>query len=487
MPKCPDKINLVPTYNLFSINFPVNMSGSATTNINYQTKAISLSSPKFSYDIPQMNISNNGINDPKSKHWPLIETWKIKKITVKKKIFGQTVPIPIQIPIATQTFYEIYILKKSAKITFFTIPSFKFQMNTTSNHKVNVNCNFTLSVEKSGGSLLAASTAESINEFYKLFHNSNIDIQTMSTTDRSNYINNMLSDPNFLATSFAATSTLILAYILRDGLTLNFTVLKALVTTLNWTVNSFYIEFGDLNINIPSFQLSLDQVPGFKSPFDVLKDPITGQEHPVTVSGSQSDGLTVTIQLLSIPNLDFFSLLITCLQNTLKLATDGAGNALPGYTQSYIQDLQSTLTLLNDAEQSVTKWIQKYLGITCGLIFSFVFCPGGMSNVPPTPFYLKVQLNLTINPYKILDDLFDAAKLIENEMTKFENNFIKDLGPITPKNFHSLDNTLKSALNIVNKELKDATDSSQKLIDNKYLNKVYPVAISAFIPIAPGE
>jgi flagellar hook-basal body complex protein FliE len=108
-----------------------------------------------------------------------------------------------------------------------------------------------------------------------------------------------------------------------------------------------------------------------------------------------------------------------------------------------------------------------------------------MSNVPPTPFYLKVQLNLTINPYKILDDLFDAAKLIENEMTKFENNFIKDLGPITPKNFHSLDNTLKSALNIVNKELKDATDSSQKLIDNKYLNKVYPVTITAYIPIEP--
>lgn len=484
MPKCPDKILIVPSSDLFSINFPVNMSGSDTTNINYQTKAISLSSPKFSYDIPQMNISNNGINDPKSKHWPLIETWKTKKIKKHIKIFGQTLSISIDIPTPTQAFYEIYILKKNAKITFFTIPSFKFQMNTTSNHNVNVNCNFTLSVEANAGCLLQATTADSINGFYKQFHNSNINILTMSTTDRATYINNMLVDPNFLSTSFAATSTLILAYILRDGLTLNFTILKVLVNNLQWTVISFYIEFGDLNINIPSFLLSLDQIPGFKLPFDVLKDPITGQEHPVTVSGSLDDGLTVTIQIITIP-FDFFPILITCLTNTLKLATDGAGNALPGYTQSYVDELKNTLTLLNDGTQSITNWIDKYLGITGNIIISFVFCPAGMSNVPPTPFYLKVQLNLTINPYKILDDLFDAAELIETEMTNFENNFIKDLDKITPKNFHPLDTMLKSALNNVNKQLKDATESGQKLIDNKYINKIYTTALVAYIPIEP--
>ena len=70
-------------------------------------------------------------------------------------------------------------------------------------------------------------------------------------------------------------------------------------------------------------------------------------------------------------------------------------------------------------------------------------------------------------------------------MKKFENNFIKDLDKITPKNFHSLDNTLKSALNNVNKQLKDATESGQKLIDNKYINKNYTIYIEVYIPIEP--
>ena len=110
MPKCPKTITIVPSSDLFSINFPVNMSGSNTININYQTKAISLSTPNFYYYIPQMNTANNGINDPKSNHWPLIETWKIKKIKKHIKIFGLTFSISIDIPTPTQAFYEIYIL-----------------------------------------------------------------------------------------------------------------------------------------------------------------------------------------------------------------------------------------------------------------------------------------------------------------------------------------------------------------------------------------
>lgn len=477
--KCPEKIEVVPATNLFSINFPVNMSGSETINIDYQTKSITLNTKSFSYDIPQMNTEHNGINDPKSKHWPLIETWVTKKVTKKIKVFGKQMEIKIPVPTPTQALYEIYILKKSAKITFFTIPKFIFKMNTVSNHKANVNCNFTLTVEASGGCLLQGTTIASINSFYQVFHptNPSIDISKMSATQRSTYINNMLVDSHFLAASFAATATLILAYLLRDGLSVNFTVLKALAT-LNWTVNTFYIEFGDLNINIPSFQLSLDQI-------DILKDPLTGQEHPVTVSGSQSDGLTVTVQLLSIPNGDFFALMLTSLKNTLKAVTDATGNALPGYTQTYVNDLKDILAQLQKADDSVTKWLQEYLGISYNIIISFVFCPSGMSNVPPTPFYLKVELDLNVNPYKILDDLFDAAEVIETEMAKFENEFLADLDKITPKNFHSLDTMLKSALNAVNKELKDATESGQKIIDNKYINKIYTTALVAYIPIEP--
>jgi hypothetical protein len=36
-----------------------------------------------------------------------------------------------------------------------------------------------------------------------------------------------------------------------------------------------------------------------------------------------------------------------------------------------------------------------------------------MSNIPPTPFYLSVEIYLHVNPYKIITELFDAAEAIE--------------------------------------------------------------------------
>ena len=75
MPKCPEKITVVPVSELFSFDFITNMNGTETININYTTKPMSFSK-SFNYDILQMNTANKGINNPISKHWPLIETWK---------------------------------------------------------------------------------------------------------------------------------------------------------------------------------------------------------------------------------------------------------------------------------------------------------------------------------------------------------------------------------------------------------------------------
>ena len=197
----------------------------------------------------------------------------------------------------------------------------------------------------------------------------------------------MLGNPSFLVYGSATT---LLTYLLRDGLAAKFTVLKA-SGKLNWTLNSFYIEFGDLNITIPKFQIALD-FP------DILKDPVTGEEHPVTVTGNPDKGLFVSVQLLAIPNADFFGLMLTSLQNTLNLAKGAIGT--PSYDAAYVNGLETILAQLQNGDDQVTKWIQQYLGISFTIKISFVFCPAGMSSVPPSPFFLRIEIDLNINPYK---------------------------------------------------------------------------------------
>ena len=81
--ECPSKIEIVPTSNIFSFNFNINMSGNENANVNYSSKPITLSTKPFKYDILAINTKNKGVNDPISKHWPLIETWKTTNITKK--------------------------------------------------------------------------------------------------------------------------------------------------------------------------------------------------------------------------------------------------------------------------------------------------------------------------------------------------------------------------------------------------------------------
>lgn len=233
------------------------------------------------------------------------------------------------------------------------------------------------------------------------------------------------------------------------------------------------MEFGDLKINIPRFRIVLD-FP------DILKDPITGQEHPVTVTGNPVTGLTVTVQLLEIPNLDFYGLMLTGLQNTLNIAKQATGTAYDG---DYVKALEDILTQLRDGDNIVTKWIQKYLGISFNIIFSFVYCPAGMESVPPSPFFIKVELDLNINPYKILDDLFDAAEVIEKTMAAFEKQLLTEVKEIGPSFAHPIEHMIQGALNTLNKELQSSTSLVKKLIDNKYINTEYRVPVIAMAAI----
>jgi len=155
-----------------------------------------------------------------------------------------------------------------------------------------VSCDFSISVEGKGTCLLQASTAGLIDNFY---NDGKKILQMSNSSDRTNRIINMLANPKF---DLYVSATALLTYLLRDGLAANFTINKA-GGSVGWQLNTFYIEFGDLKITIPKFQINLD-FP------DILKDPVTGQEHPVTVSGSPDDGLMVLVQLLTIPNGDFF-------------------------------------------------------------------------------------------------------------------------------------------------------------------------------------
>ena len=283
----------------------------------------------------------------------------------------------------------------------------------------------------------------------------------------------MVKDPKFL---IYTQSTLLLTYLLRDGLTASFSVLKG-SSNINWTLNSFYIEFGDLKIQIPKFQIELN-FP------DILKDPITGQEHPVTVSANPGEGLVARVQLLSIPNGDFFGLMLTSLQTTLNQAKASTGSS---YDSNYVKELEDTLSKLKNTDDKVTKWLQKYLGISYTIIFSFVFCPAGMSNVPPTPFYLSVELDLKVNPYKIVDELFDEAESIEKTMSRFEDDFWDDVANIKNTSFaHPLEKMLHGALKQLNKELLSETKKAQKEMNNKYVNKIYSPIFVASIPIVPA-
>lgn len=466
--ECPSKTETVPVAELFSFDFTTNMNGTNTQNINYSTKPLSFSK-SFDYDILQMNTANNGINNPKSKHWPLIETWKTINTTKTVKIFGKkyTIKVPLYKP--TQALYEIYTLNRSEKITFFTIHSFKFQMNSDLKIVGSLSNNFTLSVEGKGGCLLQATTANLIDDFYK---DGKKILQMPNSTDRTNRIINMVKDPKFI---FYSEATLLLTYLLRDGLTAEFSVLKA-SSKINWTLNTFYIEFGDLKIQIPKFLIELN-FP------DILKDPITGQEHPVTVSANPGEGLIVKVQLLSIPNGDFFGLMLTSLQSTLNLAKSATGT---NYDAEYVKELEDILSQLKNADDTVTQWLEKYLGISYTITFFFVFCPAGMSNVPPTPFYLAVEIELEVNPYKIIDELFDATEAIEKTMTTFENKFWDDVDNIKHTSFaHPLEKMLQGALNKLNKELLSETKKAQNEMNNKYVNKIYSPIFYSTIPIEP--
>lgn len=467
--ECPSKTEIVPVAELFSFDFTTNMNGTNTQNINYSTTPISFSK-SFDYDILRMNTANNGINNPISKHWPLIETWKTVNTTKTVKIFGKKYKIKVPIPKPTQALYEIYTLKKREKITFFTIHSFKFQMNSDLKIVGSLSNNFSLSVEGKGGCLLQATTANLIDDFYK---DGKKILQMPNSSDRTNRIINMVKDPKFL---LYTNASLLLTYLLRDGLTAEFSVLKA-SSKINWTLNSFYIEFGDLKIQIPKFQIELD-FP------DILKDPVTGQEHPVIVSANPGEGLIAKVQLLSIPNGDFFGLMLTSLQTTLNQAKSATGSS---YDAEYVKELEDTLSKLKNADDKVTQWLQKYLGISYTIIFYFVFCPAGMSNVPPTPFYLGVELDLQVNPYKIIDELFDEAEAIEKTMSKFEDNFWDDVDNIKHTSFgHSLEKMLHGALKQLNKELLSETKKAQKEMNNKYVNKIYSPVLLANIPIVPA-
>ena len=105
MPKCPEKITVVPDSNLFSFNFTTNINGTETININYSANQIPFFTNLFKYDILEIN---KGINNPISKHWPLIETWKTINTTKIKKIFGKKYNIKIPLYKPTQTVNEIF-------------------------------------------------------------------------------------------------------------------------------------------------------------------------------------------------------------------------------------------------------------------------------------------------------------------------------------------------------------------------------------------
>lgn len=487
---CLEKISfdLAPYTPIYSFPLKTNLGGfNISDKFNLQTKPIEINTKllKSKFFKPKYIWfkQNKGCNDCEGKGLLAIPTcaYKEKKIRIKKKILGQPINVSFTIPnppgVPTKCKDQLIMYKKEIpNITLFTIPSFKF------NYNINVKANFKLdSVFQLGilgfkgiiaNSLIYQRLIKDIPQLADFIKDNKDAINKLDDPTDPNYKNNI--DVGIrLATLIMANAgevllTLVTSYMMKDSLCLSYTI-NALYGDLYFELDSFEISFGKLHIKIPKFRIEFNDL-------NLLKDQLTGKVHPITISAG-SDGLQASILLYSIED-DFFEVMIKSIEKTIEKFED--------VTDYDIDGLKAVLEILNDTNNEVKNWLEKYLGIRFRLDFYGIFCPAAMSATPPTPFILSTRFVLIINPYKILKIIFDAAESIQQATKQVEDLLLQEIKDSGIKHDPIIDDMLKGALDTINDAIADGMKYVKKGIDNKYVNKDMEKSLIINIPIEPA-
>ena len=450
---------------LFGFDFNTNIGGEVTSAIKFETDPIEISIPLSGIKIklPRVNL---GINNPIQKWYPLLYTWKQKKI--KKKIHTPLGNIPITIPIyiPTQALNEIYFTYADLPdIPLFTIPSFKFNLDISLASTFTLQSHFSIVLRGLEGLALSMVTQQIIEDAGKLEPGT---FNKMTDTEQVIFLTKLF-DELLLANIILQLK----GQLLYEGVTLAY-IINSLGGNMYINIKKLKIEFGEIPLlEIPEFILAIN-VP------DMLKDA-SGVSHPITVSVGTNGVLKVKIFLFTIKG-DFYQDIINGIEYTLSKAENA--------TRYDFTSLRKTLDFLKDTNNAAANWAKNHLGLRSEYNFYFMFCPTGMTPDPenphpPTPFFLVIETVIYFNPYKILETTLDFEEILNKAYTDFEEMITHKLKFI-PKEFkHTFDKAMSTVFRTGYKYIRKVIRDNKKRLDHKLINAERKVSAESNIPIVP--
>jgi hypothetical protein len=462
---CPESLEyegfLSTTLIAFEMN--KNISGSTTQTLKVNTNPITFKSKEIKYKWMRIN---KGCNDAKSKHWPKTCDWVEKHITKKIKFcgFSRKISIPYWIP--TKCDDEVYTTReKLPSYDVYIMPSFKFDFKFTLGGSINLKSEFSIDSEgKAGavGGLLLPATQDKINDLYGL----------TGADDKTTPIGKMTSDQriDFLVTMVKDNLAAgILVYLLNDTLTYMYTI-TSFTSTFNIEITTFKLSFGDLNITIPQFQISIT-IP------DIV------DKHPITMTYNADGTFTTQILLYSSKDKDndFFNMMLNGITYTIDKYIDD-----PNLNTNYdIKELQNIQKMLQNKTDETTIWLEQYIGLTYELnVYAFLcLSDAPETGPPPSPFSIKTVFTVGLNPYKILEKILDVTAELQSIMENVENELLDDIKDIPGAFSHTLDSLLDSSLKQYNRVINKGLKAAQTDITKKYLDKELETSLVLYIPI----
>ena len=436
---------------LFGFDFNAKMGGEERVNINFHLDPLEIVLPFSLFPKFQFLKMKSGANDKIQSWYPLLATWKWRKVKTRIRIAGKWYPIPYEGWLPTQAFDEIFIGDVEPEdINLFTIPSFNLDLDFTAGGSFTLQSHFGMILSGISGLLLAMDTQQLIKDFDS---DNPPDMSQMSKTEVNTYIGRLA-----VQVAFAP----ILAYLVRDGISLSYSI-NHLFGDAYIDMRELKLEFGDLKIVIPKFRLKIN-VP------DVLAD------HPVEVEIGSDRALKIKVLLFTIKS-DFFEDMINGIKDTLSKAEDDTKFDFP--------ELRKTLNFLEDTNNVASQWAKNHLGLRSEYNFYFMLCPSGMTQTPATPFYIQIEFIIFFNPYKILETIIDYTQQLNGATEKFSNT-LKEQTKFLPKPvIHTVAKQVNSGIKKAARPIRKGLNDVKKRLDNKLINAERKVKGYSNIPIIP--
>ena len=449
---------------IFGFDLNTDVGGSVTVATNFESDPLEISIPlSLISKFPAVNL---GINDPIQSWYPVIYTWRWRRIKKKIRIARKNYYINYEGYLPTQAMNEFYLKPiKLPDIPLFTIPSFKFELGLTVGASFTLKSRFSIILRGLEGLFLTMTTQKFIEDATQLAPGS---FNQMTEKEQVELLTKL-----FAEAFIAGLITKVKGEVLGERATANF-IINELGGSAYIDISPFKLEFGDLlNINVPKFKMRFN-VP------DLLKDA-SGRSHPVEVEVGSDGVLKVKILLYTL-NSNFFEDMIKGIRETLS----DAENA----TKYDLVELEKILNIFVNSQNVVTQWLQRHLGLRSQYNFYFVFCPSGMipdpeNPHPPTPFFLLIETLIYFNPYKILATTLDFVHILNKALTDLQIMIAQGLND-APKEFkHTANKIVKSSLKQGTKDVKKNLRDIKKRLDNKLINAERKIYAESFIPLVP--